>query len=231
TGRALIDVYEGELTLCVGKEFVTFNLDQTLRYSANYNAMSVNRIDLIDVACEEYSQEVLVFSISGNPTSSTEPNVSNSSPTLTPFRDKGTVSFVTSVSHSTTLGGEEVVGIVGPLYAFLLRVVIPFKSSFGLVMVLLGRVPEPEDEASKLAVEESRLDKLELGNPGLVKPVLDKLEAGFDHDWLLGRIGFFLGCSPEEFHDCFLDSCFDFAFSATISGSEEEVIELDDSLR
>nr|GEZ88659.1 reverse transcriptase domain-containing protein [Tanacetum cinerariifolium] len=31
TGRALIDVYEGKLTLRVGKEAVTFNLDQTLR--------------------------------------------------------------------------------------------------------------------------------------------------------------------------------------------------------
>ncbi|GKF34303.1 reverse transcriptase domain-containing protein, partial [Tanacetum coccineum] len=29
TGRALIDVYEGEFTLHVGKEAVTFNLDQT----------------------------------------------------------------------------------------------------------------------------------------------------------------------------------------------------------
>ncbi|GJT58762.1 reverse transcriptase domain-containing protein, partial [Tanacetum coccineum] len=36
TGRALIDVYEGELTLRVGKEAVTFNLDQTSRYSSNY---------------------------------------------------------------------------------------------------------------------------------------------------------------------------------------------------
>nr|GEZ53714.1 reverse transcriptase domain-containing protein [Tanacetum cinerariifolium] len=59
TGRALIDVDEGELTLRVGKEAVTFNLDKTSRYSANYDAMSINRIDLIDVACEEYSQEVL----------------------------------------------------------------------------------------------------------------------------------------------------------------------------
>ncbi|GJW71326.1 reverse transcriptase domain-containing protein [Tanacetum coccineum] len=31
TGRALIDVYKGELTLRVGKEAVTFNLDQTSR--------------------------------------------------------------------------------------------------------------------------------------------------------------------------------------------------------
>nr|GEV17520.1 hypothetical protein [Tanacetum cinerariifolium] len=55
-GRVLIDVYEGELTLCVGNKAITFNLDQTLRYSANYDDMSVNRIDLINVACEEYSQ-------------------------------------------------------------------------------------------------------------------------------------------------------------------------------
>nr|GFB22630.1 reverse transcriptase domain-containing protein [Tanacetum cinerariifolium] len=34
TGRALIDVFEGELTLRVGKEAITFNLDQTSRYSA-----------------------------------------------------------------------------------------------------------------------------------------------------------------------------------------------------
>nr|GEW66807.1 reverse transcriptase domain-containing protein [Tanacetum cinerariifolium]GEW68326.1 reverse transcriptase domain-containing protein [Tanacetum cinerariifolium] len=78
---------QGELTLRVGKEAVTFNLDQTSRYSANYDAMLVNQIDLIDVAFEEYSQEVLGFSMSGNPTPSTKSIVSNSSPTLTPFED------------------------------------------------------------------------------------------------------------------------------------------------
>nr|GEU58658.1 hypothetical protein [Tanacetum cinerariifolium] len=67
---------------------VTFNLDQTARYSANYDAMLVNRIDLIDIACEEYSHEVLGFFMSINPTPSTEPIVSNSSPTLTPFGEK-----------------------------------------------------------------------------------------------------------------------------------------------
>ncbi|GJR64161.1 reverse transcriptase domain-containing protein [Tanacetum coccineum] len=90
TGRALIDVYEGELTLRVGKEAVTFNLDQTSRYSANYNDMTANRIDVIEMACEEYSQEVLGFSdviASGNPTPYYDPIVSTSSPTLTPFGD------------------------------------------------------------------------------------------------------------------------------------------------
>nr|GEX99968.1 reverse transcriptase domain-containing protein [Tanacetum cinerariifolium] len=87
TKRALIDVYKGELTLRVGKEAVTFNLDQTSRYSANYDAMLVNQIDLVNVACEEYSQEVLGFFVSGNPTPSTKPIVSVSFPTLTPFED------------------------------------------------------------------------------------------------------------------------------------------------
>nr|GEZ59826.1 DNA-directed DNA polymerase [Tanacetum cinerariifolium] len=62
TGRDLIDVFEGELTLRVGKEAITFNLDLTSRYSANYNGMTAKRIDVIDMACEEYFQEVLGFS-------------------------------------------------------------------------------------------------------------------------------------------------------------------------
>nr|GEX14954.1 reverse transcriptase domain-containing protein [Tanacetum cinerariifolium] len=88
--RALIDVFKGELTLRVGKESITLNLDQTSRYSANYNDMTAYRIDVIDMACEEYSQEVLGFSdviASGNPTPYYDPIVSTSSPTLTPFGD------------------------------------------------------------------------------------------------------------------------------------------------
>nr|GFB19071.1 reverse transcriptase domain-containing protein [Tanacetum cinerariifolium] len=90
TEKALIDVFEGELTLRVGKEAITFNLDQTSRYSANYNDMTAKRIDVIDVACEEYSQEVLGFSdsiSSGNPTPFYDPIVSTTSPTLTPFEN------------------------------------------------------------------------------------------------------------------------------------------------
>ncbi|GJU01819.1 reverse transcriptase domain-containing protein [Tanacetum coccineum] len=78
------------ITLRVGREAITFNLDQTSRYTANYNHMTANRIDVIDMACEEYSQEVLGFSnviSSGNPTPYYDPIVSTSSPTLTPFGD------------------------------------------------------------------------------------------------------------------------------------------------
>nr|GEY65026.1 reverse transcriptase domain-containing protein [Tanacetum cinerariifolium] len=88
TVRDLIDVFKGELTLRVGKEAITFNLGQTSRYSANYNDMTANRIDVIDMACEEYSEEVLGFSdviASGNPTPYYDQIVSITSLTLTPF--------------------------------------------------------------------------------------------------------------------------------------------------
>nr|GEV40559.1 reverse transcriptase domain-containing protein [Tanacetum cinerariifolium] len=96
TGRALIDVHKGELTLRIGNEAITYNLDQTSRYSANYNQMTTNKIDVIDMAYEEYSQEVLGFfdvTASGNPTPYDDPIVSTSSPTLTPFGDSDFLLF------------------------------------------------------------------------------------------------------------------------------------------
>ncbi|GJY27287.1 reverse transcriptase domain-containing protein [Tanacetum coccineum] len=73
-GRALIDVYGEEITLRVDNEAVTFNLDQTTRYSST-NDKSVNRIDIIDAVCEEYALELLGFpnSSGGNPTPTSEP--------------------------------------------------------------------------------------------------------------------------------------------------------------
>ncbi|GJZ25109.1 reverse transcriptase domain-containing protein [Tanacetum coccineum] len=74
TGRALIDVYGEEITLRVDNEAVTFNLDQTTRYSST-NDKSINRIDIIDAVCEEYAPELLGFpnSLGGNPTPTSEP--------------------------------------------------------------------------------------------------------------------------------------------------------------
>nr|GFA32018.1 reverse transcriptase domain-containing protein [Tanacetum cinerariifolium] len=93
TGRALIDVHKGELTLRIENEAITCNLDQTARYSANYNQITANKIDVI---CEEYSQDVLGFSdvtISGNPTPYDDPIISTTSPTLTPFMDSDFLLF------------------------------------------------------------------------------------------------------------------------------------------
>nr|GEY63575.1 reverse transcriptase domain-containing protein [Tanacetum cinerariifolium] len=66
TGRALIDVYGEEITLRVNDESVTFNLNQTMRYSLTYDDNSVNRVDVIDIL------ELIVKS---------------SSATLTPFEE------------------------------------------------------------------------------------------------------------------------------------------------
>nr|GFC83323.1 reverse transcriptase domain-containing protein [Tanacetum cinerariifolium] len=93
TGRALIDVHKDELTLHIGNEAITYNLDHTVRYLANYNQMTKNRIDFV---CEEYSQEVLGFSdttASGNPTPIDDPIVSTTSPTLNSFGDSDFLLF------------------------------------------------------------------------------------------------------------------------------------------
>nr|GFB84729.1 reverse transcriptase domain-containing protein [Tanacetum cinerariifolium] len=88
TGRALIDVYGEEITFRVNDEAITFNLNQTTRYSSTYDDLPVNQIDIIDVAREEFAQEILSFfksSLGGNPTSISEPIISDASPFLTPF--------------------------------------------------------------------------------------------------------------------------------------------------
>nr|GEW82828.1 transposon Ty3-I Gag-Pol polyprotein [Tanacetum cinerariifolium] len=69
TGRALINVHKGELTLRIENEAITYNLDQT---------------------------EVLGLSnvtASGNPTPHDDPTVSTTSPTLTPFGDSDFLLF------------------------------------------------------------------------------------------------------------------------------------------
>ncbi|GJT66543.1 hypothetical protein Tco_1018023 [Tanacetum coccineum] len=88
TARALIDVHGEQMTLRHDDQSVTFKVGDTKSFS--YNTIeSVNRIDVIDVACEEFAQEVLGFlniSESGNPTPTLEPILSTSPPSLTPFR-------------------------------------------------------------------------------------------------------------------------------------------------
>ncbi|GJX47960.1 reverse transcriptase domain-containing protein [Tanacetum coccineum] len=85
--KALIDVHGEELTLRVNDEAITFKVGHTSRYSRNYYDEMVHQVNVIDVACEEYAQEVLRFldsSTSGNPTPS-NPIIASSSPSFTPF--------------------------------------------------------------------------------------------------------------------------------------------------
>nr|GEY00123.1 reverse transcriptase domain-containing protein [Tanacetum cinerariifolium] len=89
TAHALIDIYKWEIILRHDEQSLTLKSGDTPSISYN-NFESLNKVDLIDATCEEYSQEVLGFSdvvSSGNPTPYYKPIVSNSSPTLTPFND------------------------------------------------------------------------------------------------------------------------------------------------
>nr|GEY93386.1 hypothetical protein [Tanacetum cinerariifolium] len=60
TAHALIDVYEGEITLRHDDQSLTLKCGDTPSISYN-NLESLNKVDLIDATCEEYSQEVLGF--------------------------------------------------------------------------------------------------------------------------------------------------------------------------
>nr|GFD35270.1 reverse transcriptase domain-containing protein [Tanacetum cinerariifolium] len=82
-----IDVYEGEITLRHDDQSLTLKCGDTPSISYN-NLESLNKVDLIDVTYEEYSQAVLGFTDDvSNEVSSPfyEPIVSNSSQNLTPF--------------------------------------------------------------------------------------------------------------------------------------------------
>ncbi|GKF46670.1 hypothetical protein Tco_0136472, partial [Tanacetum coccineum] len=63
---------------------MTFKVGDTKTFS--YNIIeSVNRVDVIDIACEEYVQEVLEIPKSGNPTSTLDLMIDSRSPSFTPF--------------------------------------------------------------------------------------------------------------------------------------------------
>nr|GFA85635.1 reverse transcriptase domain-containing protein [Tanacetum cinerariifolium]GFA85666.1 reverse transcriptase domain-containing protein [Tanacetum cinerariifolium] len=60
TAHALIDVYEGEITLRHDEQSLTLKCGDTPSISYN-NFELLNKVNLIDATCEEYSQEVLGF--------------------------------------------------------------------------------------------------------------------------------------------------------------------------
>nr|GEW46007.1 reverse transcriptase domain-containing protein [Tanacetum cinerariifolium] len=89
TTHALIDVYEGEIILRHDDQSLTLKCGDTPSISYN-NFESLNKVDLIDATCEEYSQEVLGFANVVSDEVSTpyyEPIISNSSQNLTPFNE------------------------------------------------------------------------------------------------------------------------------------------------
>nr|GFA56008.1 hypothetical protein [Tanacetum cinerariifolium] len=87
TVHALIDVYEGEITLRHDDQSLTLKCGDTPSIFYN-NLESLNKVDLIDATCEEYSQAVLGFTDDVSTEVSFpfyEPIVSSSLQNLTPF--------------------------------------------------------------------------------------------------------------------------------------------------
>nr|GEW16098.1 reverse transcriptase domain-containing protein [Tanacetum cinerariifolium] len=95
TTHALIDVYEGEVILRHDDQSLTLKCGDKPTISYN-NFQFLNKVDLIDAACEEYSQEVLGFAdVVSNEVSTPcfEPIFSNSSQNLTPFNESDFLLF------------------------------------------------------------------------------------------------------------------------------------------
>nr|GEZ51886.1 reverse transcriptase domain-containing protein [Tanacetum cinerariifolium] len=87
TAHALIDVYDGEITLRHDDQSLTHKCGDTPSISYN-NLESLNKVDLIDATCEEFSQAVLGFTDDVSTEVSSpiyEPIVSSSLQNLTPF--------------------------------------------------------------------------------------------------------------------------------------------------
>ncbi|GJX09199.1 reverse transcriptase domain-containing protein [Tanacetum coccineum] len=85
TGRALIDVYEGELILRDGDEQLIFHVDSTSKLPQKHANESINMINFINVTCEDSFEEVLRLKKSNHPLSGSTTPLSDSRPSLTSF--------------------------------------------------------------------------------------------------------------------------------------------------
>ncbi|GJT32970.1 hypothetical protein Tco_0923389 [Tanacetum coccineum] len=127
--------------------------------SISYNNLeSLKKVDLIDVTCEEYSQEVLGFSDSvayNNPSPYFDPIVSTSSPTLTPFDESDFLLFEEAdafianqmMNHDPLPSPDQ--GDYSPGIQKDLKVVEPKKSS-----VEYATSYEPKDEIPEVELKE-----------------------------------------------------------------------------
>nr|GEW50807.1 reverse transcriptase domain-containing protein [Tanacetum cinerariifolium] len=146
-----------ELTLRVGKDAITFNLDQTSRYSANYNDMTANCIDVIDMPYEEYSQEVLCFSnviASGNPTPYYDPIVSTTSLTLTPFENKYSQEVL---CFSNVISSGNPTPYYDPIVSTTSLTLTPFENS-DFLLEEVDAFLALEDDSTSPEVDQSYLD-------------------------------------------------------------------------
>nr|GEW74405.1 reverse transcriptase domain-containing protein [Tanacetum cinerariifolium] len=85
TAYALVDVHGEELILRDGDEQLIFHADSTSKHPYKHGNESVNKINFIDITCEDRFPEVLKFKKLNHPSSGSTTPLSDSSPSLTPF--------------------------------------------------------------------------------------------------------------------------------------------------
>nr|GFC69525.1 DNA-directed DNA polymerase [Tanacetum cinerariifolium] len=137
TAHALIDVYEGEITLRHDDQSLTLKCGDTPSISYN-NLESLNKVDLIDVTCEEFSQVVLGFTDDVSIEVSSpiyEPIVSNSSQNLTPF-DASDFLLLEEANAFIAIDDEPISSNIDATY-------YDPKGDILILEALLNNVPEP----------------------------------------------------------------------------------------
>ncbi|GKA90872.1 reverse transcriptase domain-containing protein, partial [Tanacetum coccineum] len=90
--HALVDVHGEKLTLRVGDEELTFNVESASKHPQKHSDNSIHKVDILDTTCEDHVHEVINFqklinTTNGSPTLSLDPMVESLSPSLTPFGD------------------------------------------------------------------------------------------------------------------------------------------------
>nr|GEZ88164.1 reverse transcriptase domain-containing protein [Tanacetum cinerariifolium] len=137
TAHALIDVYKGEITLRHDDQSLILKCGDTPSISYN-NLESLNKVDIIDVTCEEFSQAVLGFTddVSIEVSSpSYESIVSNSSQNLTPI-DASDFLLLEEADAFIAIDDEPISSNIDATYYDLERDIL-------ILEVLLNNDPEP----------------------------------------------------------------------------------------
>ncbi|GKA84972.1 reverse transcriptase domain-containing protein, partial [Tanacetum coccineum] len=165
--KALIDIHGEELTLRVNDEAIMFKVGHTSRYSRNYYDETVHQVNVIDVACKEYAQEVLGFldsSTSGNPTPS-DPIIAFSSPSFTPFK-RG--DFILEEIETCLLSDSIPPGIDDADF--------DSEGDIHLLKKLLNDDPSSPLPPKELNIEELKTIKSSIDDPSELRLILNTLE-------------------------------------------------------
>ncbi|GJS83971.1 hypothetical protein Tco_0750512 [Tanacetum coccineum] len=86
TARALVDVHREELILRDGDEKLIFHADSSSKHPHTHVNESINMINFMDITCEDRFPEVLKLKKSNHPSSGRTTPLSDSLPSLTPFK-------------------------------------------------------------------------------------------------------------------------------------------------